>query len=400
MSQDNLLSEAKKVAPDAVDGVDREQIKTSGGIGDDMMIQYYGENIKTVDELIASASIDMKLWDIVNVVVNSWGVAGKLRQGQNESGRWLSEKLWQQSLKQIKVTLRRKAPKFIQSAIKELIENWKPRLDKPKRKVRPTNGEEHMLELALHDAHFGKRCWEAQTGANFDLEIIRKDYCDAIDKLFDRAGPYSIEKVLIPIGSDFFQVNNWTGTTVRGTQVDSVDDRMTKVFLVGRECIEYAINRALEVADVQCFYLGGNHDKETSWYLAQTFEYAYRDNQRVTVDIAPCKRKYFSYGPSLLGFTHGDEIKIDRLPNLMALESPDFYSAKYRHWHLGHLHKKGQTRFTVGDSINGVEVWYLPSLSGTDAWHFDQGFVGNVRAAEAYLWGKTSGYVGHLSVSV
>ncbi len=40
----------------------------------------------------------------------------------------------------------------------------------------------------------------------------------------------------------------------------------------------------------------------------------------------------------------------------------------------------------------------LPSLSGTDKWHYENGFVNNLRTAEASLWNRGSGYTGSFSV--
>jgi len=392
----SLLEQAHKENP--VNMPKRESMDVTECSGE-MAITYFGEKIETPEQLIANAHIDLRIWEVSKVTVNNWGVGGKLRQGQDASGKWQSEKLWQQALRQIKVELRRRAPKYIQDAIKELLSEWKPsKLPSPKR--RKINAEPHMLELALHDAHFGKRCWKAQTGKDFDLDIIASDYTHAIDELFDRARHYNIEKVIAPIGSDFFQVNNWMGTTAHGTQVDSTDDRFPKVFKAGLRAMEYAIKKAREVADVEFFYLGGNHDMETSWYLSQTLGEIFRDDPHVTIDDSPRLRKYISYGPALIGFAHGDEIKLDKLPLLMATEASEAWaSSRHRHWHTGHLHKKGMLKYTAGDTHNGVEVWILPSLSGTDLWHFKHGFVGNVRAAEAYLWSKSEGYAGHFSVS-
>jgi hypothetical protein len=112
-------------------------------------------------------------------------------------------------------------------------------------------------------------------------------------------------------------------------------------------------------------------------------------------------RKYVSYGINLLGFTHGNEEKHGDLPTLMAQEAAGLWREdQHREWHLGHYHKKKQLTHNPQDTQGGTRVQVLPSLSGTDAWHYRKGYVKTLRAAEAYLWNYTNGYSGHFSVNV
>ncbi len=52
------------------------------------------------------------------------------------------------------------------------------------------------------------------------------------------------------------------------------------------------------------------------------------------------------------------------------------------------------------DERFGTIIRILPSLSGTDSWHHEKGYVGNTRAAQAYAWGRDTGYKGHFQVNV
>jgi hypothetical protein len=51
------------------------------------------------------------------------------------------------------------------------------------------------------------------------------------------------------------------------------------------------------------------------------------------------------------------------------------------------------------ETYGGVVVRTLMSLSSTDAWHFRKGYVGNQRAAEAYLYDR-GGLVGSFVANV
>lgn len=357
---------------------------------DELGLVYHGRKIQTVEQLLEDTGVDLAIWEVASQVINTWEVGGK-----KKNGRGLPESLWAMPLRQIKVTLRRRAPKPVQDAIRELLNRPLPKLPP----VKHAKGSTHLLEVSLYDAHLGKLCWGKHTGTPYDLALASAVYCHAVDDLLDRVKGFDVGRILLPIGNDFFHVDNWTGTTARGTAVDSTDDRFQKVFRVGCEAVEFAVRRLREVAPVEIIWIPGNHDPATSWYLVEWLAAVFREDKAVSIDNSPPERKYRSWGPALIGFTHGDNPKLDRLPLLMPVEAPEAWAAsKERAWHVGHYHKKAETRHTAGDTHAGVAVTVLPSLSGTDAWHYQQGWVGTQRRAEAYLWSQDNGYVGHFSV--
>jgi hypothetical protein len=53
--------------------------------------------------------------------------------------------------------------------------------------------------------------------------------------------------------------------------------------------------------------------------------------------------------------------------------------------HAGHYHSEK----TVEQ--NGVVVRNLSSITGTDAWHFERGFVGAIPKCQSFLWDKDKG---------
>jgi hypothetical protein len=384
------------LANDAAEDTPSEQIKIVPIGKDGLELIIAGPTIRTVEEALKRAEIDLAIWDVVTQEVNSWECVGKIKQGQDASGRWRREKLWKQPLWQVKIKLQRKAPKPIQEAIKGLVEEFSkkpPALPKVKysKSTKP-----YMLELSLFDVHLGKRCWGAEAGAgDYDLKIAELDYLAAVDDLLEKIQHYKIGKILMPLGSDFFQQNSWIAETARGTPVDSVDDRFQRVFQVGCRALEHAIKRCREVAPVHTLHIAGNHDPATSWYMCEWLNARFNGDKHVSFDNGPLFRKYQRWGISLLGFTHE---ALKNLPLIMAREQQEAWAeAKHFEWHVGHLHKKMETVYVAGDTYNGVRVAVLPSLSGTDRWHHEQGFVGGLRTAEAYLWGTDEGYVGHFS---
>lgn len=360
--------------------------------GNALGIRSTSARLRTVDDVLDHAEIDRNQWTVLSSRVKSWEVTIKV--GNPEDG-FNPEVI---PMFGVTVTLKRVVPQFITEAVKALairLPNHKPLV--PKQKKPTAKKDLHMLEIALFDAHFGKLCWGEETGADYDTAIAESIYRNAVDDLLDKVSGYNIEQICYPVGNDFFHINSWKHETARGTPQDH-DGRFQKVYEVGKMAIVHAIDKCLEIAPVEVLYVPGNHDRETSWYLCNNLASWYRDIKRVTVDYSPSATKYIKYGVNLIGFTHGNEQKHIDLPSIMMHDRPhDFADAQVRHWHIGHWHKKRELKFTAGDTFNSVEVKILPSLSGTDSWHYDKGYVKTPRSAEAHLWSKDKGYVGYFN---
>jgi hypothetical protein len=258
-----------------------------------------------------------------------------------------------------------------------------------------------LLEVAAVDAHFGKLSWQDETGFNWDVKMAVAEYKARIEDIAARAPSFgAIAEIVHIVGNDALQTDNLAGTTTSGTYVDT-DTRYIRSFRHARSAHSWAIRRLAEVAPVRVVVIPGNHDRLTAFHLGEVLAAEFADHPRVTVDNSPKLRKYYRYGVNLLGWTHGSEEKVADLPLLMAQEEPELWAeTKWREWHIGHLHKIREMRFTAADSFNGVRVRILPALCPPDAWHYQRGFVGEQKATEAYLWHPTAGYVGHLSSNV
>lgn len=363
-------------------------------IGDDCTLTYHGEKIETVEQLLESAKIDLRIWEVVEQTVNNWEVAGKRRMGQDAARNWRADQLWKTGLRQIKIKLRRLAPKPIQDAIQAMMKTSPARVPKSRPRIDPR--DPHMAEIAIYDHHWGKYAWGRVTGTNWDVRIADKEFRLAIDEMLGRASMHNIEQFLLPVGNDWFHVNDWLSQTANGTRVESTDDRFEKVFRAGCEAMEYAITRCIQIAPIEIKFVPGNHDRNTSWFMVEYLKGIFRNEPLVSIDNSPNSRKYFAYGPSLIGMVHGELIKHADLPTLMANEVPHLWAAsKFRTWRMGHWHTRKETRHTAGDTINGVELRICPSMCGTDLWHYDHGFVGSNRMAECHMWSKENGPVGH-----
>ncbi len=362
--------------------------------GDEQTIYSISSAVRTVEDAIAKGGIDLKIWRVDRSKVNSWPTTMKGKDGDPVTvNNW-----------QVTVWLKRKAPQYIQEGIQELLAEMKSNPTPYPTVTRTESIDPCMLEISLFDTHFGKLCWGTETGTPYDLKIAEETYVRAAEDLLEMTESFDIEKILIPVGQDFFHVDSWSGgqgTTTRGTPIESTDDRFQKVFQSGCRAVQWLIERCRNTADVEVLWVPGNHDWVTSWHLTEWLTAKFVGDIQTTFDNSPSPRKYVSYGCNLLGFTHGDKEKHHDLPLLMAVESPDeFAKATCREWHLGHHHRAKETRYLFLDERGGVRVRILPSLSGTDSWHWERGYTHNQRAAEAYLWSRQNGFRAYLSALV
>lgn len=388
----SLKSAAKQLASDAAEqNAKQHESLAIEGEGNGQVLTMRSKTVRTLEGALEVAKVDRSIWEVERFITNKWDMGAIVKVGNRK--RLAATELWQ-----VKVWLRRKAPKHVQDGIAALCK--KLEVYKPTKFIRRTQTKGRLLEVSPFDAHFGKLCWGEETGEDYDTRIAERVYQNAFEDLLNAASGERIEKIWIPVGNDFFHVNNWLQTTAKGTAQDH-DGRLPKVFEVGQMAMIRGIDMCRQVAPVELFWVPGNHDPETSYYLLRVLAAYYKDAKDVTVDTSPMPRKVKTFGKCFLLFTHGDEEPHRDLPNIAATSAPQEWASTYfREAHVGHLHKKKEIRTVDVDEFQGFRLRILPSLSGCDRWHFGRGYVGSRRAAEAYLWSAVDGYAGHFSANV
>lgn len=348
--------------------------------------------VKTLDQLIKECEVDTRLWEVERFVCNKW-----------EMGYLTSEKEpGVQDLYQVKVTFKAKKQEYnahlaLESTL-DAIKNHAPLYQHPPRQSSqggvPLSGGV-MLEMSLPDVHIGKLAWAAETGDEYNLSIAQERFMDAFIYLLDDATRrHTIEKIVFPVGNDLLNCDGPHGMTTGGTP-QSNDGRYQKAYQVTIGLLVGAIERLVAVAPVEVVSVPGNHDTLSVWTITETIGAWFRNSPHVTVDNSPSLRKYTRWGKCLIGFTHGDKEKPESLPLIMAQErASDWAETKAREWHLGHKHTVSAKVVGHLAEHTGVRVRVLPSLSGSDAWHSQMGYVHNIKSAEAYLWHKERGLIG------
>jgi DNA repair exonuclease SbcCD nuclease subunit len=179
------------------------------------------------------------------------------------------------------------------------------------------------------------------------------------------------------------------------------DQRWKKTFKEGCAVLFQSIEMLSKIAPVDVVVVAGNHDLDMAFCAGEVIWAKFFNNKNVVVDNSPTQRKYYRYGKCLIGFTHGKEEKISELPLIMANErSKDFHEAKFKEWHIGHVHHKKEYKFLSSEEFKGVTVRILRALTATDAWHNSKGYIGAGRAAEGFVWNKEQGLICNLSVNL
>lgn len=367
---------------------------------------YPFNHIKTLDELLLAADVDLKIWQVRDYSINKWDVTSwKNGDAETIQNFQVKAKL-EKNIELHKVEMAAKV--FI-----EMTKNYTPPNigDFPNTKrvvseIDLLDKENNLLEVSIFDLHLGKLGWEGETGENFDTKIAAKRFVYSIKTLMYRAQGFNISKILFPIGNDFFNSDNKQNTTSNGTPQDE-DLRWQKTFEVGCRLLFDAINLLKQFGvPIEVMVIQGNHDFERSFYAGSVLEAGFRNDPMVIINNGASPRKYYKHGEVLLGFTHGKDEKQDSLPLLMASDKeskPLWSKTTYHEWHLGHVHRKKQIKYTVLDKNKvvdedlGVTVRYLSSLTGTEEWHHRKGYVGQIKAAEAFVWNDISGLIAHLN---
>ena len=348
--------------------------------GNNWSITLKSERINTLDKLIRHCEIDKRIWKIDRHVINKWEVGAK-----GPDGHILVEPLFQ-----VKAWLSKNAASetaiHLADELLEKLKKYSPKLVKTPR-LKRTDGT--MLEMNLTDHHFGKLAWGEETGhENYDAKIAAQAWHEGVEAILARSSGYKHDCITFVLGNDLLHTDNMAGTTTRGTQQDT-DTRFKKTFKLAQECVITALERVRRVAPVRVMVIPGNHDELAAWHLGSVIEAYFNNTPDVQVDNKPSPRRYARWGKVMIMWTHGSGRKLASYPQIMAVERPDlWYKCPIREVHTGDKHQRRLEEF------HGVAVRILPTLCAPDDWHSREGYVGNMRMSEAFIWHKEDGLLG------
>lgn len=218
------------------------------------------------------------------------------------------------------------------------------------------------------DPHVGLYVWAKECGDAFDLLEAERLTLGAVDRLVSSA-PAAETAIILPLG-DFFHANDQSNQTPAHRHQLDVDSRYPKVLAVGIKTLRHAILRALEKhKHVVVRIEPGNHDPEAKWALAFTIAAYFENEPRVEVDLSPGKFWFYKFGRVLIGSTHGDTAKHDKLGGIMASDRPqDWGTTAHRYFYTGHVHSSNVTE------LPGVVCESFRTLAAKDAYAAGHGY--------------------------
>lgn len=326
-------------------------------------------------------SIDLDLYEPTDVRANVWSVGMKIR-GEDGKDTVLKEPLYQ-----TKVTFRPKKANHI-AEMRRLMGEIQAEMPVFNRVETDARLIEYAAELCLFDLHIGK----VGVGEQWEIDGAISAWKDAFFSLLDQMPTSQIGKYVLPIGNDFIHFDSSKGMTYGGTPV-GWGDNWFKMVLAGKELLCQSIEYLAERGDVIVPVVSGNHDRDTTFSLAEMVAERFRNIPSVKVINTDKMRLYWRFGTNLIGWSHGDTVKFEKLANMMPVECPqDWAATTYRAFHIGHLHqrRRAELNFLVGEHY-GVDVEIIPSLAPKDKWHENNGFVGPMRRATAYVYHAEKG---------
>ena len=249
----------------------------------------------------------------------------------------------------------------------------------------------HCLVFDPADIHIGKICSSFETGETYNSQIAVQRVLEGLRGVINKSKGFEFDKVIFVAGNDLLHVDNAKKTTTSGTLQDT-DGMWYDNFMMGKRLLIEVIETLLTIADVEVVYNPSNHDFTHGFMLLDSISSWFHNCKQVTFDNDMRHRKYTVYGNNLIGTTHMDGAKVDKLHGLMAEEASEYWhKCKNRYFFGHHIHHK------TSRDIFSVCIETLRSPSGTDGWHHRQGFQYSPKAIEAFIFNKKQGQVARIT---
>ncbi|AEA86408.1 DNA repair exonuclease [Campylobacter phage NCTC12673] len=191
----------------------------------------------------------------------------------------------------------------------------------------------------ISDMHFGMLALKEETSdSDWNLDIASK----TLDKLSTEliSGADNTEECIICNLGDLIDINDFTHKTPRSGNVLDVDKKFPQILSVAYNSIINMIYKALgKHKYVYYINIPGNHDILPSMAVQYIIKEHFAGNKRVICDESLMNIKYHSFGNVLMAFTHGDNIKMKDVGQIIAFDNKEnFVHSKHVYAYFGHYH--------------------------------------------------------------
>jgi len=278
-------------------------------------------------------------------------------------------------------------------AMREAVEGFKDEIPPVVSIAAPVASEEHLCNLyTFTDYHLGMLAWHQEGGSDWNISIAERTIIAALQQMIEQ-GPKA-HTAVINIQGDFLHTDGKTPVTPASKHVLDADSRFPKIRKSAIRVIRSMVAMSLlRHQEVHLVIAEGNHDEESSGWLADLFSVHYEEEPRVTVNDSVLPFYVFEWGSTMLGIHHGHKVKNESLPLLFAAQFPQQWGrTTRREIHCGHRHHRDEKEY------NGVTVVQHPTLAARDAYAARGGWIAD-RAAWAITYHKKYGAVGRVMIT-
>jgi hypothetical protein len=278
-------------------------------------------------------------------------------------------------------------------AMKEVVEGFKGEIDPASLIVAPAASDEHLCNLyTFTDYHLGMLAWHKEGGSDWNISIAERTIIAALQQMIEQSP--KAHTAVINIQGDFLHTDGKTPVTPASKHVLDADSRFPKIRKSAIRVIRSLVAMSLlRHQEVHLIIAEGNHDEESSGWLADLFSVHYEEEPRITVNDSVLPFYVFEWGNAMLGFHHGHKVKNESLPLLFAAQFPQEWGrTTRREIHCGHRHSRDERE------MNGATVVQHPTLAARDAYAARGGWISD-RAAWAITYHKRFGAVGRVMIT-
>lgn len=345
---------------------DKKEIDfVNGKIRAEKLIHLNIDNINEID-ILNEFNLDIKEWQIEKLNYSLWDSPNK------EKGSIPLYSVKCQFKKRDKLD-------YDVEELKNVIDNCFDKVDFTRPVLNKRDDIENMILIDIADLHLNK------FSDDYDMGMAKTRFNNAIDTFLSYT---SAEECIFVIGEDYFNIDTINKTTTKGTPQDTEVD-IYKMFDFGLNLMIETLHTLSVFFDkVNVILIQGNHDKLLSYMLVKALEHYSFEKGNIVFNSEIKSRKYIEYGNSLIGLGHLDTENKKQKQFLMQNEVKEMYGkSKYNYFVSGHLHN-----YSV-EEVGGIQYIRLPSLSGSDNWHNEMGYITQTKGAIAMEFNKYDGMI-------
>ncbi len=226
--------------------------------------------------------------------------------------------------------------------------------------------------IQIGDGHLGMLAYEAESGADFNLEIAELELCTAIGILIDETP--ACDRLVINDLGDMTHRENRAGETTHSRNKLDCSGTYDQMFRTYSRVMRFIVDKALTKAQTVDFIGNkGNHDDINQVAMGEILRVGYGHTGRVNVLDNQSKFIGYRMGKTLVMTHHSDTCKVEKLVDVMADDfAQDWGETSFRYADVGHLHHA----FLHKKEHGGAQVECWNTLAPKDAWGAGAGHRG------------------------